>query len=88
LIKDYIEQRRALREAIHADPIDEAAIRQQSAKVAALGADLAVQRAHIAHDLRAVLTTDQLAKLKDWQVDLDAKIDQFLEQRAKRAAGE
>src|SRR5438067_763651 len=39
LVKQFVEARRALRDQIHASPVDEQAIREQSAKVAALEAD-------------------------------------------------
>lgn len=63
-------------------------IRAQSAKVASLEANLAVQRAHVAQDLRWVLTPDQIEKLKKMQVDVDAHIDQGLARVAKRIAEE
>src|SRR6266853_1002861 len=43
LIKEVVTERRALRDAIRAETIDETAIRAQATKVASLAADLAVQ---------------------------------------------
>jgi protein CpxP len=87
LIKQVVTERRALRDTIRAEKtIDEAAIRAQAAKVASLEADLAVQRAHVAHEIRAVLTPGQLQKLKDMQTDADARIDGFLHRIANRIA--
>ena len=86
LIKQGVTERRALRDTIRAETIDEAAIRAQAAKVASLEADLAVQRAHVAHEIRAVLTPGQLQKLKDMQTDVDARIDGFLHRIANRIA--
>jgi Spy/CpxP family protein refolding chaperone len=86
LIKQVVTERRALRDTIRAATIDETAIRAQSAKVASLESDLAVQRAYIAHDIRAVLTPEQLQKLKDMQIDVDARIDGFLQRVANRIA--
>jgi len=60
LIQGAVTERRALRDAIRAETIDETAIRAQAAKVASMEADLAVQRAHVVHDIRAVLTPEQL----------------------------
>jgi Spy/CpxP family protein refolding chaperone len=68
LVKEVVTERRALRDTIRAQTIDETAIRAQAAKVASLEADLAVQRAHVAHDIRAVLTPGQIQKLKDMQI--------------------
>lgn len=75
-----------MRDAIRAETIDETAIRAQAAKVASLEADLAVQRAHVAHDIRAVLTPGQLQKLKDMQINADARVDGFLRHIANRIA--
>jgi Spy/CpxP family protein refolding chaperone len=86
LIKQVVTERRALRDTIRAATIDETAIRAQAAKVASLEADLAVQRAYVAHDIRVVLTPEQLQKLKDMEIDVDARIDGFLQRVANRIA--
>ena len=85
-LKQLVSERRALRDKIRAEQVDESGIRAQSAKVAVVEADLAVQRAHIAHDLRAVLTPEQMKKLHDMQVDVDSRIDDLLSRFAKRIA--
>jgi periplasmic protein CpxP/Spy len=71
LIQQMMTERRALRSLVQADTIDEAAIRAQSAKVAAIQADLAVQRAHTGQDIRALLTPDQILKFKTLQAKRD-----------------
>jgi protein CpxP len=86
LVKEVVTERRALRDTIRAQTVDEIAIRAQAAKVASLEADLAVQRAHIIHDIRAVLTPEQLQKLKDMQIDADARFDGLLQRIANRLA--
>jgi protein CpxP len=86
LVKEVVTERRALRDTIRAQTVDETAIRAQAAKVASLEADLAVQRAHVAHDIRAVLTPEQLQKLKDMQMDADARFDGLLQRIANRLA--
>ncbi len=83
LVKQYVSERRALRGLISAEQTDETAIRAQVAKVAAVGSDLAVERAHLARDFRAILTPDQMSKIKKMQEKRDARVDRFLE----RAAG-
>ncbi len=88
LIKEVVTERRALRDAIHAETIDETAIRAQAAKVASLESDLAVQRAHVSHDIRAVLTPAQLQKVKQMEIDVDARIDGFLHRVANRIAAD
>jgi Spy/CpxP family protein refolding chaperone len=84
LIRQFVSERRALRDTIHAPSVDESAIRTQVEKVAKVGADLAVQRAQVTHEIRAVLTADQLEKIKGMELDVDARIDQFLDRIAKR----
>ena len=86
MIREVVTERRALRDAIRAESFDESAIRSQAAKVAGLEADLAVQRAHVAHDIRAVLTPEQLQKLKELQVNADVRVDRALARVAKRIA--
>ena len=86
MIRQVVTERRALRDTIRAETIDESAIRAQAVKLASLETDLAVQRAHVAHDIRVVLTPEQLQKLKDMQVDVDARVDGFPARVAKRIA--
>lgn len=78
LVKQMIQERRALRDAIHATPVNEAAIRAQAARVAQVQADLAVRRAHVSDKVRAVLTPEQAAKLKEMSAKHDAKVDSFM----------
>jgi Spy/CpxP family protein refolding chaperone len=58
--------RRALEDAVMADPIDDAAIRQKSADVAAVDADMAVAGAHVRTEVFQVLTADQRDRAKQW----------------------
>jgi Spy/CpxP family protein refolding chaperone len=53
-----------LQALIHADTIDEAAIRAETAKIAGIQADLNVNRAKVEAQFRAILTPAQLAILK------------------------
>jgi Spy/CpxP family protein refolding chaperone len=56
----------ALMDAVTADSgVDEGLIRQKSADVAAIEADMAVARAHAFAEVSQILTADQKAKLKD-----------------------
>lgn len=86
LVKQFVAERRTLRDLIHAETVNEKAIRDQAAKVAAVGADLAVERARVAHEIRAVLTPEQIEKLKEMRVDIDTRIDRHLDRIAKRIA--
>lgn len=77
LMKQMVAERRALRALIHAETVDEAAIRAQSGKVAAIMADIAVQHAQTAHQVRALLTPEQAQKLKSIQGKRDGKMDEM-----------
>jgi Spy/CpxP family protein refolding chaperone len=55
----------ALDQAITADTINEALIRQKSADLSAVDADLAVARAHALGEALQILTADQKAQLKE-----------------------
>jgi protein CpxP len=57
----------ALNDAVTGDAVDETLIRQRSAEVAAIDADMAVARAHAHAEVLQVLTADQKAKLKELQ---------------------
>jgi periplasmic protein CpxP/Spy len=75
LVKQLKIERRNLRSLIQADTIDEAAIRAQSAKVAAIQANLAVLRAQVGRQVRALLAPEQLEKLRELQAKRDARLD-------------
>jgi len=76
-------ERHQLRNLIQSGSADEGAIRAQSAKVSALQADLAVQRAKGAKQLLALLTPDQQAK---WQA-LRAQWEQKHQKSCGKGAG-
>lgn len=57
-------ERKNLAALMHADTVDEAAIRAESAKIGSIEADLNVNRAKLGAQFRAILTPGQLAKLK------------------------
>jgi periplasmic protein CpxP/Spy len=75
-------ERHQLRNLIHSGSADEGAIRAQSAKVSALQADLAVQRAKGAKQLLALLTPDQQA---EWQALRAEREQKFLKSGSKGA---
>lgn len=85
LVKQLRTERQALRSLIHADTIDEAAIRAQAGKSAAVQADLAVHRAHVAQEIRGVLTPDQVAKAKQIQAKCDNRMEGCGERSGKRS---
>ena len=57
-------ERKNLQGLMHADTIDEAAIRAETAKISGIQADLNVNRAKVGIQFRAILTPDQLVILK------------------------
>jgi len=69
--KALADRARAVHEALMAaemtDPIDDGVIRQKSADVGAVEADMAVARAHARAEVFQVLTADQKAQLKEMQ---------------------
>ena len=54
----------ALNDAVTAEPINEALIRQKSAEVAAVDADMAVARAHAFAEVFQILTAEQKEKVR------------------------
>jgi Spy/CpxP family protein refolding chaperone len=68
-LRPLMEQNRtartALEEAVAITPVDEAAVRRQSAAVAAIDAELALIRAHMNADIATLLTADQQKALQE-----------------------
>ena len=64
LLDTLRNEKHQLRNLVQSGSADEAAIRAQSAKVAAAEADLSVKRAQGAREFLALLTPEQAAKLK------------------------
>ena len=71
-------ERRALQTLIQSGTADEAAIRAQAAKIACIGANLAVLRAQEARAFLALLTPDQVAKFNAIQAARDARFQKFV----------
>ncbi len=88
MVRQLVAARRSLRDTIRAETVDETAVRAQAAKVASLEADLAVQRAHIAHEIRAVLTPEQIQQFGELQGEQDGRVDARLSRVAKRLAAD
>jgi protein CpxP len=75
LRKEMVSERRELRNLVQADKTDEAAIREQAKKIGATSGDLAVRRAKMAREVRAVLTPEQVQKFRALQEKRDRRID-------------
>ena len=76
LMDKLVTERRTMRSLIQAETVDEAAIRAQSARIAAVEADLAVNRAQIAQKIRVVLTPAQVQKARTLQEKRDQRMDE------------
>ena len=74
LVESIMRERQALRTAIQRSPIDETAIRAQSAKVAAVEADIAVERARLFQKIQPVLTPEQLQRIHEIEASMHKKI--------------
>lgn len=83
MLKELATERRALRDLLQAETIDEPAIRTQAAKVAAIEADLAVERAHMHRAIYSLLTPEQQQRFKELQIKRDRRVDRFFAHRAK-----
>ena len=83
--KQLILERRALRDLIQSDPLDESAIRSQAERVATFQTDMAVQRARVYNEVGQILTLEQKQKFLELQKARDLKIDGFLSRVSPRA---
>jgi len=68
------EARKDLREAIHASNGSEASVRAASAKIAAVEADLAVERLKLHGKIGPILTDEQRAKA----AEMEKRVDEFM----------
>ena len=75
LRKEMVSERRELRNLTQADKTDEAAIREQAKKIAATSGELALRRARMAQEVRAVLTPEQVQKFRALQEKRDRPVD-------------
>lgn len=79
-----ITEKRNLRTLVQAEKTDDTAIRAQVSKLAGIEGDLAIQRAHMARQIRAILTPEQIEKFKAIQKEREQKFDKFREHHGKR----
>jgi len=78
LRKEMVSERRELRNLIHSDKMNEAAIRDEAKKIAATSGDLAVRRAKMFQEVRGVLTPEQVRKFRDLRDKRDRGIDRMM----------
>ena len=80
------EARSGLRNAIQSPDATEASVRAASAKVAAVEADLAVERLKLHGKISPILTADQREKLSEFQARLDDLADTVIGRIGERLA--
>jgi protein CpxP len=73
LRKELFSAKRELRGLAMAEKTDEAAIRAQATKLAGIEADMAIQRARVSGQIRAILTPEQLEKFRAFQKEQSLK---------------
>lgn len=78
--------RKGLREAIHASAATEASVRAAAAKVAAVEADLAVERLKLHGKISPILTDEQRAMAAEMEKRLDEFVDGVISRIGDRLA--
>jgi periplasmic protein CpxP/Spy len=86
LITSLHNTKAGLRETIQKKGVTESDIRAASAKVAAVEADLAVERAKIYGKISPILTADQLSKIDEFQQKMDDFVDGAIQMFFNRLA--
>jgi Spy/CpxP family protein refolding chaperone len=84
LIARLHDARAELRTAIRASDANESSVRAASAKVAAVEADIAVERLKLHSKIAPVLTDEQRAKLSQMGSKLDELIERAIDRAGKR----
>ena len=78
LVKQFVMEKRAMRSLV-LKGASETEIRAQAAKVAAVGTDLAVLKAQVAPQIRAVLTPEQQKKVEAMIEEFDGRVDTIVD---------
>ncbi|MDB6015751.1 MAG: hypothetical protein JWR19_240 [Pedosphaera sp.] len=86
LLTSLHDARVGLREVIQKNGATESEIRAASAKVAAVEADLAVERAKLYGRISPILTAEQLAKVSEFQQRVDDFMDDAIKSLGERLA--
>jgi Spy/CpxP family protein refolding chaperone len=80
------EARSGVRDAIRAADANESSVRAASAKVAAVEADLAVERLKLFGKISPILTPEQREQLQELQTRLDDFVEGLIQRRGKKLA--
>jgi Spy/CpxP family protein refolding chaperone len=78
LLSRLRDARTSLRSAIQAPDANEAAVREASAKVAAVEADIAVERMKLSARIQPILTPEQRAKVNEFWARMGDVVDQII----------
>ena len=79
VMKPLMDAKRRLGEAVRANEVNENAVRTASAQVGVALADVALLRARVGREMRAVLTPEQLQKIDEFINTHDAAMDGWLQ---------
>jgi Spy/CpxP family protein refolding chaperone len=79
VVASVVEKRKALRQAVMANPVDEAAIRTASDNLAKVIGDAAVLASKVIAEIRPILTEEQIKKVQEFQAERDQASDTFLD---------
>jgi len=88
LISRLHDARVGLRTAIQAADANETTVRSASAKVAAVEADLALERLKLYGKISPILTEDQRAKVKEFQSRIDDFVEGAISRMGERVGAE
>jgi len=88
LVMQLHDRRAELRAAIQASGANESSVRAASAKVASVEADFAVERMKLYAKISPILTSDQLAKVQEFQSRLDDFLDTAINRLGERLAAQ
>jgi len=83
LVRKLVSERRALHDLVRADKPDETAIRAQSARLATIQAELAVESSRLAVDLRKIATPEQIAKVRDLEKTIRDRVDHGIDKASE-----
>ncbi len=83
LVRKLVNERRALHDLVRAEKPDESAIRAQSARVASLQAELAVEASRLAVDLRKIATPEQVGKVREIEKSIRERVDRGLDKASE-----
>lgn len=85
-LTELVKRRRALRDAVVAEPADPAVIRLRASAVGECSGDTAVMMAQVVGEVRGVLTPEQRGRIRATREAIEATVDGFLREAVQRGA--